>query len=303
MKRTLRHVALWVTLSSLTISGVVVGISYKVYSDMVHRVVYKPERLEKIKQEQARLHEVDHARDVSFTTADGQIIAGTLLLRPTAQRVVLICHGHKSAKEMMRPLINMFPDDTVFIFDFRAHGQSTGDIVSFGYYEYQDVLGALKYVQNMSETKGLPVVGVGVSMGAASLIHAVSHGASFQALILDSSFACMESQVRDSFESRTRLPPFPFMYLVWWWFERQTGFDARNFNLCSDIALVRCPLFIIHSRDDSIVPFSQAELLVSCILAPKKIWFIDRAFHGRACKEHGDEYKLRVHEFLASAGV
>ncbi len=300
MKQKIRKITRYIAIFLFVTIAVIGFVSYQTYISMVHRPSYKPERKAMILQERARLYEHDHARDISFTTKDGLKISGMVLLRSHAKRNIVICHGHKSAKEMPRPFIDMFPNDNILIFDFRAHGQSEGELTTFGYNEHLDVLGAVQFLQTNSETQGLPVYGIGVSMGAASLIHAAAHGAHFQALILDSTYARLSEQMVDTFYARTSLPRFPFMTIMVWFFERAAGFSLRDFNPCDDLALVLCPIMIIHSRDDTIVPFVQAEQLVRCASGQKSVWFVDHAYHGRISKEYGQEYARRAIEFFSS---
>lgn len=298
MKQLIRRIILT---SGLIVVGLIVvlgAVSYRVISTTVHRVVYKPERMKIIEQERAWLHDQMHARDVSFTTKDGIKIAGMLMLRPGATRNVIICHGHKSAKEMLRIFVDIFPHDNILIFDFRAHGQSEGDLTTFGWNEHLDVLAAAQFLRENPETASQPLYGIGVSMGAASLIHAAAHGVPFKALVIDSTYARLADQIYESFSFRTSLPRFPFLSIVLWLFEWEAGCGAQCLDLCDDLRWIRCPMLIIHSREDSIVSFNQAEQLAACVQGHKSVWFVAGGYHGRISKEHQQEYTRRVREFF-----
>jgi uncharacterized protein len=298
MERSMRRIVWTVLAMGVLGFSVIVGLSYRAVSVMVHRVTYKPARAAMILKERAWLHEQMQARDVEFTTQDGVKLIGMLFVRPGALRTIVLCHGHKSAKEMLRPLINFFPNDTILIFDFRAHGQSEGSISTLGWQESLDVLAAVKFLTTCFETKNLPIYGLGVSMGAASLLHAAAQGAPFKALVLDSTLARLSDQIYDTFSRRTSLPRFPFLYIAQWIFAWEAGCLAYKLDLCEDVKWVHCPLLIIHSRDDSIIPFTQVEQLVACVQGPKEVWFVDHAYHGRMSKEYRDAYQQRVQAFF-----
>lgn len=74
---------------------------------------------------------------------------------------------------------------SVLTFDQRNHGNAPRDtgLLSLGLRESRDVAAALDWL-NAHNTEGLPVILMGVSMGGASAIHALSDGAHASALIL-----------------------------------------------------------------------------------------------------------------------
>ena len=57
----------------------------------------------------------------------------------------------------------------VLLFDFRGHGESDGHTVRFGAGERRDVLAAVAYLRERRPGQARQVVGLGVSMGAATL--------------------------------------------------------------------------------------------------------------------------------------
>ena len=50
------------------------------------------------------------------------------------------------------------------LFDFRAQGESRGNLCTFGYLEALDVRGAVRYLQERPDTAGLPIAGLGLSI-------------------------------------------------------------------------------------------------------------------------------------------
>ena len=135
-----------------------------------------------------------NAQPVSFSTQDGIGIAGLLIIRPEAARNILVCHGYRMAKERMHRFALMFPHDNILLFDYRAHGQSEGGRSSIGYYEKNDVLAALHFLQENTLTAHLPIVGVGVSMGAVTLLSAACQSGICKAIVLDAPFARLDSR-------------------------------------------------------------------------------------------------------------
>jgi alpha/beta superfamily hydrolase len=65
----------------------------------------------------------------------------------------------------------------VLMFDFRNHGESEAAVTGVGLNEYQDVLGAVTYIQQRSDLTNPKIGFVSFCMGANSTIVALSKGA------------------------------------------------------------------------------------------------------------------------------
>src|SRR5690606_33927310 len=91
-------------------------------------------------------------------------------------RTLLICHGLAANKSNHLVLGEYgLPNGyNVFIFDFRAHGQSGGQLTTFGDRERQDVLGAVRWLRSNQAEGSQRIFGIGASMGAAALIAAAA---------------------------------------------------------------------------------------------------------------------------------
>ena len=122
---------------------------------------------------------------VQFTATDGTTLSGWWMpaqhprgrgYRAVGQDTVLICHGLASNKSNQLILSRGFVPYgyNVLIFDFRAHGESGGQLTSFGDVERRDVLGAVRWIREHHITQAHHIYGVGASMGAAALIAAAA---------------------------------------------------------------------------------------------------------------------------------
>ncbi|MEZ4735285.1 MAG: alpha/beta hydrolase [Caldilineaceae bacterium] len=135
--------------------------------------------------------------DVNFRSKDGLLLKGWWLPAVTANAsapVIVLLHPHfgnrhgLSVQHQGRP--RLFDTDvdllkmaqachragfTVFMFDFRSHGESQRGLCAGGLTEDQDVMGAVDYVfQRMAETTVNPAVGIiGFGLGAAAALAAV----------------------------------------------------------------------------------------------------------------------------------
>lgn len=115
---------------------------------------------------------------------------GVLVTRPGATATVIVMHGYTSNRVDTGLMRLIFPRYNLLLFDFRAHGEHTyGQRSTLGHEEVYDVFAAVDFIRLHKETSGLPIIGYGFSMGAATAIEAQSIDPTlFSALILDCPF-------------------------------------------------------------------------------------------------------------------
>jgi len=282
----------------IVIFSIFVGFAYRALTKATGRVYYPKERKKRNEQRRDRLVHQYGAQPVTFTTQDGVEIAGLLVTCPDARRNVLLCHGYRGNKEQLEWFLKLFPDSNALLFDFRGHGQSGGDMVTIGYLEEHDVSAAVQFLQTNPKTKDLPTVGLGISMGAASLVRAAAHGAKFEKLVLDSSFSNLWEHIGESFSWRTGLPRFPFLPILARMFCYLTGLSAHDHNPAELIALVNCPVLIVHSEQDTMVPVAHAHKLYEGAKENKQLFIAPCCRHGYACKDCLEQYSEKVADFL-----
>lgn len=181
-----------------------------------------------------------HPKKIKLKAADNKQLAAYLIERPSAKRVIILCHGYWQAKEFMHEFLDLFAHDTIYIPDLRAHGDSQGKFISFGYYETQDIKSGIQFLLKNPSTKKLPIIGFGISMGALILLKAVSEGMPFKALILDSALTDINNTLCYIFR---RWGKFPFC---------MCDMIVKNFEKLTQMSTVKIdPKNIIKKRNNS----------------------------------------------------
>jgi pimeloyl-ACP methyl ester carboxylesterase len=282
----------------LFVGVVLFGLVYRAIRSTLYRCSYSLEWCTKIEKSHSWLIGQHGARTVSFKSSDGINLSGLLITRPQAKCVVVLCHGFWMSKEHMRHFIELFPDQTLLLFDFRAHGSSDGDVISIGYHEKKDVQAAVSFLHSEDGTKNLPIVGFGISMGAATVLAAAADGIQFKALILDSSFADLDEQVGHVFSSDTGLPATLFMPITRFMYEHIAQFTLSAVSPVRFMQKVTCPILIIHSEDDHYIPVCNARQLYDQAKNQKELWLVKKSKHGYASVDYPDEYAQHTRAFL-----
>lgn len=151
------------------------------------------------------------------------------------------------------------------LIEMRAIGKSEGDEIGLGMMEWKDVKAGVEYIKNDEEMKELPIVAMGTSMGGATSIVAASQVKDIDGVISMSSFSSFQEIFE--FYMSEKVPEFickmdaPFLsaYLGFHY-----GFDKLKYTPIKNISkLGERPILLMHSTEDSQIPFSQYENLLS----------------------------------------
>ncbi len=149
---------------------------------------------------------------------------------------------------------------SVLAVDLRNHGNSDADDrgLQFGLSESADAIAAIEWVGGKAAQ--LPVFAMGISMGGATLIHAVHRGASVQGLILLDPLLDTRSAFTRGAAAATGLPPALFGPAAW----AATEFyglpegDNAALNLALELTL---PILLMQDPDDPVTVAQYAHTL------------------------------------------
>ncbi len=246
--------------------------------------------------------------DIVFEARDSVRLSGWFV-PPTTRRAVIICtHGlFRNRTEMLDVVMPLARDGYgALLYDSRSHGASSQSIVSLGYYERNDVLGAIQYVHlRYQDSVEMPsIVLMGVSMGAVAVLEAAAESKDYSALILDSPFSSLRETIIDHTWLFFKLPRYPFPSLFLFWFQRIASFDSGRINSHKAIQRVQpVPLLIIASEGDArIRPTIARELYNESNAPTKKLELYGKDVpHGAAARLHQAEYIALLRSFLKDA--
>lgn len=231
---------------------------------------------------------------VEFEATDGTPLVGWWIpaqrprrgTRPAGwgTRTVLVCHGLAANKSNQLILARRFPNEgfNVLIFDFRAHGESGGQLTTLGDRERFDVLGAVKYLRAQRPEESEKIYGVGASLGAAALIAAAvddsDEGQAIDALAVYGTYDDLDSLTRSIAHSYF-FPPLRQLLI-------HVGLPLASVQTGSNLAefapaelaprLWPRPILIIHGRRDEIIRFDHGQSLYETAVQPKyNIWLTE----------------------------
>ena len=240
---------------------------------------------------------------ITFTSPDGLRLAGWYIPSHNGATIIL-CHGLGANRVGMLPQAALLAEHGYgsFLFDFRAHGESEGEMVTYGYAETDDVLAAVDYLLSRPDVDPQRIGTLGGSLGAATAIRAAARSTHLKAVVAESAFTSLEDEVASSFTAFSGLPAFPFAPLTVAFAQRQTGLRISEVRPIDDIpSIAPRPVFIIHGTDDDLIPAEQGLRLYEAAGDPKELWMVDMMGHGSALGIFPDEYERRVIGFFDKA--
>jgi len=217
---------------------------------------------------------------VKVTTSSGKRISAAYLPNPAARFTLLVSHGnaedlgddHGWLQELQRTGFS------VFAFDYEGYGTSEGKPGEAAAYEDESAAyGYLTETLHVSPDR-IVIFGRSVGTGPASWLAARKPAAG---LVLQSPFV-------SAFRVLTRIPLLPFDKFP-------NGRNIRN---------VHCPVLIMHSHGDSVIPFWHGQKMFDLAHEPKKSYWAANADHNEMDLLPGYYEALRhFGGFLEGAGT
>lgn len=244
---------------------------------------------------------------VVFSSDDGIGLSGLLARGNNPIGNMVICHGYKGSKEFLLGFIRMFPEFNKLFFDFRSHGQSEGSIISLGCHEYKDVVSAIKYLdqETNSADKKLPMIVLGTSMGGAACLKAVDMEQNLcDAVIVDSTFADLYATFVRSFYLNAGLPYYPFFPVIKTMFNYFGHCDISTISSIQSVKRITQPIFFIHSCDDKVIkPQNSLQLYMNAQNKKSQLWIGPLCHHGWLHNYYPRMYRKKIIKFLVKSNI
>jgi fermentation-respiration switch protein FrsA (DUF1100 family) len=239
--------------------------------------------------------------DIVFPSRDGMRLSGWFVPFPGARAGVILCHGFPSNREEMLFWARMlYPEGFhLLLFDFRALGESEGDLCSIGYHEVNDLLGAVDYLTARPEMQGLPVGVFGLSMGGAVSLMTAAQDERIAAVATHGAYASLARAIAQ--HCRVYVGPLgPLLdRQASWWGRRWFPLEPRCVSPVDVVGRIAPrPVLLFHGGRDFIVRPDDAHALYRAAGEPKQLHLLPRSWHVRIDAEEQPAYEKTVMEFF-----
>lgn len=217
---------------------------------------------------------------VTIDTADGERLRAWAMRAPSPRGNVVYFHGNGANLSNWSPILTGIVQHgySVFAFDYRGYGQSTGQPTERGL--YRDVDAVVKHAR-AGESESIPTIYWGRSLGAAMAAYAATVQPP-DGIILESGFVNARAAVRSS----------PILLVL-------SFFASYRFPTAEFVNRAARPVLVMHGNRDTVIPFGLGQELFNTLAVPKQFVVIEGGDHNDDVPRNAQAYWSAVDRFVA----
>jgi fermentation-respiration switch protein FrsA (DUF1100 family) len=221
-------------------------------------------------------------QDVTIPTADGLKLHAWYVPAERPIGTVLHCHGNAGNISHRLDIIDLFHGlgVNVLIFDYRGYGHSEGKPNEQG--TYLDAETAWKYLLEQRHERPERIVIHGQSLGG-SVAAYLARDHRPAGLVLESTFHDITELGAELF------PLLPVRWISW-----------LKYKTADYVRAVKCPVMVIHSRQDEMIAFHHGQKVFAAAAEPKRFLEIHGS-HNDGPYESRAVYEPAMRKFLDDA--
>ena len=224
-------------------------------------------------------------QDTWLTTSDGAKLHAWWIPNEKAKFTFLAFHGNAGNIADRAPIYEFLRDTpgNVLAVEYRGYGQSEGKPSEAGL--YRDAATAYEYLVNAKRIDPKTIISFGQSLGTAVAAHLAAQQ-QVGAVILEAPFP-----------SAARLAKLIFRFLPGLSFLVRGQFDTQ-----ARVQEIHTPIFIVHCRQDPVLPFTLGQEVYLASNPPKTLLEINGLCHEEASIIAPEKYRAALQNFLNGVG-
>ncbi len=245
--------------------------------------------------------------DVKITAHDGAVLRAWLFTpKNSSGNVVLALHGIADSRGGVMGLARLFVEHHYMVLapDNRGHGESGGEIATYGLREADDVHRWVGWLVASEHSRN--VFGMGESLGAAVLLQSLAAESRFSAVVAECPFATFERVAEDRVAQRLPGPPLlaralarPMVWSGFIYAHARYGLDFHDASPEAVMRGVSTPVLLIHGLEDTNIYPVHSEILASRNPRSTALWLVPGARHTAAFGAAPAEFEHRVLSWFA----
>ena len=241
--------------------------------------------------------DLKNTRAVSFSSKSGSKLSGWLLEAKQGRGGILLLHGVRSNRLQMlsRARFLQSAGYDVLLFDFQAHGESTGEQITFGHLESLDAEAAYDYLEDRLCNPTIGVIGVSLG-GASALLGEVKEKA--KVMILESVYPSIEEAIDNRLGIYMGMIGSYFSPLLTLQLEPRLGVGLNELKPIEHMKNVKGAVLIISGEIDRHTTVKESKEMFFMVKASKELWLVKGKGHIDFSETLGEVYEEKVLEFL-----
>ncbi|HEV7683641.1 MAG TPA: alpha/beta hydrolase [Pyrinomonadaceae bacterium] len=230
-----------------------------------------------------------HGRSVEFTSNSGATIHGWFIPGQKGSGAIALMHGVRANRLSMldRARFLSRAGYSVLLFDFQAHGESSGKQITFGFRESKDAQAAIDFLR--ANAPGEKIGVIGVSMGGAAVLLS-NPQLDVNAAVLEMVYPSMNQAISNRLERRLGSWSGALTPLLSWQLKPRLGISADDLRPIDKVSGFTVPKLFIAGAQDRHTTLAESQQMFSAAGEPKELWVVPRA-------EHVDLYPLAKEEY------
>lgn len=237
--------------------------------------------------------------DRHFTAVQVERTRGSLLRVPHATRCALLMHGVRADRSVMAARAFMLRDLglTSLAIDLQGHGETSGEMITFGHREAQDARNGVEYLRGQGCRK---VLVIGQSLGGAAALLGDGPVAA-DAFVLESVYPTIEDAVANRlamrFGAAGRLAA-PLLYLQ---LPLRAGVGSAGLRPLDAVRKLRVPVLVAGGSRDLQTPPDETRRLFDAAPGRKTLWLVEGAAHQDLHAYDPAQYQARLTAFIEAS--
>lgn len=230
-----------------------------------------------------------------------KLVADYVPAKKKTGKTVVVAHGFMGKKEDQAQQIRMFHNlgYNVLAPDDRAHGQSEGKVIGYGWLDKDDYA---KWINKVIKHNGKKsqIALYGVSMGGATVMmtSGINLPSQVKAIIEDCGYTSLKDELFYEAGVLYKAPPVPLVRILSWVAIAKAGYNLYDASSVKQLQNNHLPVFFIHGDKDTFVPTKMVYKNYHATKGPKKLWVAKNAKHAETFKDYPKEYERKVEKFL-----
>ena len=242
------------------------------------------------------------AQDVTFASNSGAMLRGWWMSGQPGHGAVVLMHGVRSNRLQLAERARLLSARgmAVLLFDFQAHGESSGRRITFGKLEGLDAAAAVRFAQDHAPGERLGAVGI--SLGGAAALLAPS-ALDVDALVLEAVYPTIGQALDDRLRAAlgglagpvaiaVLSPQFKLLMPM------VLGVHPQELRPVDRIGKVRAPVLLATGADDDHTTLAETQDMLAHVTAERQLWVVPGARHVDLQAYAPAEYDQVVTAFL-----
>jgi uncharacterized protein len=226
---------------------------------------------------------------IQFQSESGATIHGWFIPGTAGAGAIVLMHGVRANRLSMLDRARFLSRTgySVLLFDFQAHGESTGAHITFGYQESKDAQAAIGFIRQRLPGEKIGILGV--SMGGAAALLA-SPALNVDAIVLEMVYPTIDQAVSNRLTMRLGGWAAWLGPLLTWQLRPRIGIHSGALRPIDHVGQIKAAKLFIAGADDQHTTITESQQMYDAASEPKELWIVNGA-------KHVDLYPIRKAEY------